>query len=175
MNSITNFLLELAPYLVAGVISSLRKAGASIVVDLFGGARSQIPGAINVDIAATSGIRADITKGIPQLATSVADEVIVTNPYLRGLPQGSNAANTWLSEATRILKPGGRMTVTGALDANKFARMPTAQELEKLGLKVVQSPQAVTDTRILAQKLFTTDGRPLDISKLQSYVLEKIK
>jgi hypothetical protein len=53
--------------------------------------------------------------------------------------------------------------------------MPTAEELSKLGLKVVQSPQAVTDTRILAQKMFTTSGKPIDIGNLASYILEKIK
>ena len=172
--SIRNFLLELVPFIAGGVSNSLRKLGGSIVVDLFGGARSQIPGAINVDIAAVKGIRADVTKSIP-LPAALADEVIVTNPYLKVAAQGSNAANTWLSEATRILRPGGRMTVTGAMEANKFARLPAAAELERLGLKVVQQPQAVTDTRILAQKLFTTDGRPLDISKLQSYVLERVR
>ncbi len=172
--SIRNFLLELVPFVAGGVLSSLRKLGGSIVVDLFGGARSQIPGAINVDIAAVKGIRADVTKSIP-LPAALADEVIVTNPYIKGAAQGSNAANTWLSEATRILRPGGRMTVTGAMEANKFARLPAAAELEKLGLRVVQQPQAVTDTRILAQKMFTTDGRPIDIGKLQSYVLEKVK
>jgi RHS repeat-associated protein len=117
-NRIRGFFLELAPFLAAGVISSListlRRAGANIVIDLFGGARSQIPGAVNVDIAATSGIRADVTRGLP-LASGVADEVIVTNPYLRGVASGSNAANTWLPEAARILRPGGRITVTGAL------------------------------------------------------------
>jgi hypothetical protein len=173
-NTITNFLVDMAPFIAMGVINAFRKVGASVVVDLFGGARSQIPNAINVDIAATSGIRADITKGVP-LPTAVADEVIVTNPYIKGLQEGANASNTWLSEAARLTRPGGRITVTGALNANKFARLPVAAELEKVGLKVVEAPHAVTDTRILAQKLFTTDGTPLDISKLQSYVLEKVK
>ncbi len=173
-NSVRNFLLEMAPFFAAGIISTLRRAGASIVIDLFGGRTSQIAGAINVDIAATSGIRADVTRGLP-LASGVADEVIATNPYIPGLPAGSNAANTWLPEAARVLRPGGRLTVTGALGANKFARLPAAEELERLGLRVVQSPQAVTDTRIIAQRMFTTDGRPIDISTLQSYVLERIR
>jgi hypothetical protein len=135
-NTIRNFLLEMAPFFAVGIISALRRAGASIVIDLFGGQSSQIAGAINVDIAATSGIRANATR-LP-LATGVADEVIATNPYIPGLPAGSNAANTWLPEATRILRPGGRLTVTGALGANKFARLPATEELERLGLRVVQ-------------------------------------
>ena len=164
---------EAAPVVAKEAAPAIAKEAAP-VVDLMGGARSQIPGAINVDKAATSGIRADVMKKIP-LATGAADEVIVTNPFLKGLPPGSNAANTWLPEATRILAPGGRMTVTGELLANKFARMPTAEELSKLGLKVVQSPQAVNDTRILAQKMFRTDGTPIKIGNLKSYILEKIK
>jgi RHS repeat-associated protein len=177
-NRIRGFFLDIAPFLaaglIAGLISGLRRAGARIVIDLFGGARSQIPGAINVDIAATSGIRADVMRGLP-ISSGVADEVIVTNPFLRGAAPGSTAANTWLSEAARILRPGGRITVTGNLARNRFTRVPTTEELERLGLRLVEGPRPVSDPRIIAQRMFTTDGRPIDVSTLQSYILERIR
>jgi hypothetical protein len=145
-----------------------------MVIDLFGGRASQIAGAINVDIAATSGIRADVTRGLP-LASGVADEIIATNPYLRGVPAGSTATNTWLPEATRILRPGGRIIITGQLGRNRFTRVPTAEELQRLGLRLVEEPRAVNDPRIIAQGMFTTDGRPIDVSSLQSFILEKVR
>lgn len=66
------------------------------------------------------------------------------------------------------------MTVTGDLARNKFARPPSADKLKELGLRIVEGPTPVKDPRILAQKMFTTDGQPLPLDKLQSYILEKL-
>jgi RHS repeat-associated protein len=173
-NAVANISFEgLKLAIAAGAVAALAKLGQKVVVDLFGGSRSQIAGAINVDIAAESGIRADVLKGIP-LASGAADEVLVTNPYIPNLAAGSNAANTWLPEATRILKPGARITVTGS-PANKFARLPSEGELEQLGLKVVQQAGPIKDPRILSQTMQKITGEQIDPRTLQSYVLEKVK
>jgi RHS repeat-associated protein len=49
-----------------------------IIVDLFGGASSQIPGAINIDIRATSGIRASVSS-LP-IASESVDIVVASGP-----------------------------------------------------------------------------------------------
>jgi filamentous hemagglutinin len=48
-----------------------------IILDLFGGLTSQIPGAINVDRIAAQGIRTDISIGVPFHENSV-DEIIAS-------------------------------------------------------------------------------------------------
>jgi len=172
--SVVNFAVEVAKLVLPVAISLLSSLGRKVVVDLFGGRASQVKGAINVDIAAEDGIRADVMKGIP-LKSSIVDEILVTNPYIPGAATGSKAANTWLSEAARVLKPGGRMIVTGNLAGNKFAKLPSEEELKKLGLKLVGEPGPVTDARLLAQTMHRINGEVLRVETLQSYVLEKLK
>jgi RHS repeat-associated protein len=174
-NALANASFELLKVAITvGTAAALAKLEQRLVLDLFGGARSQVPGALNVDIAAEKGLRADILKGLPLKAGTV-DEIIATNPYLKGVPAGSRASNTWLPEAARVLKPGGRITVTGDLARNKFARLPTAAELEKLGLRIVRQPGAVNDARVASQVMRRTDGAEIGIEQVQSYVLEKVR
>jgi hypothetical protein len=170
--SVANFFAELVKLVLPVAVSIAANLGRKIVLDFFGGRVSQVKGAINVDITAETGIRADVMKGVP-LKNASADEILVTNPYIPSLPAGSKAANTWLSEAARVLKPGGRITVTGDLLKNKFAKLPSEEELKKLGLKVVAEPGPVTDPRLLIQTMHKINGTPLDVKSLQSYVLCK--
>ncbi|TKC94642.1 RHS repeat-associated core domain-containing protein, partial [Polyangium fumosum] len=168
-----NIAFSVAKFVLPAVATLLSNLGRKVVLDFFGGRASQVRGAINVDITAEQGIRADILKGVP-LKTASADEILATNPFIPGLPNGSNAMNTWLPEAARVLKPGGRITVTGNLGSNKFARLPSEEDLQRLGLKLVRAPGPVTDPRLLAQTLRRIDGKEIKIEALQSYVLEKL-
>lgn len=172
--SAANFFFEVVKLVLPIAVSVIGSLGRKVVLDFFGGRISKVKGAINVDIAAEAGIRADIVKGVP-LKNAVADEILVTNPYIPDAATGSKAANTWLPEAARVLKPGGRITVTGNLTKNKFARLPSEEELKKLGLKIVGKPGPVTDPRLLTQTMHRIDGEVLKVEVLQSYVLEKVK
>jgi len=62
--------------------------------------------------------------------------------------------------------------ITGA-ESNKFAKVPTAAELDALGLRLAEAPSAVKDPRIISQVMQTIDGRPIPVDKLFSYILEK--
>jgi RHS repeat-associated protein len=70
-----------------------------IVVDLFGGASSQISGAINIDLRAQVGIRADAAS-LP-IASESVDKVVASGPRA-----------PFLDEASRVLKPAEDCTLT---------------------------------------------------------------
>ncbi len=102
-----------------------------IILDLFGGLTSQIPGAINVDRIAAQGIRTDISIGVPFHENSV-DEIIASGPRA-----------VFLDEAARVLKKDGKVFIN-ATEHNGFrfgvrnGRFPSQQDLDRMGLCVIQ-------------------------------------
>jgi filamentous hemagglutinin len=140
-----------------------------LVLDLFGGAKSQVPGAINVDIVAEEGIRASATK-LPFKAGS-ADQVIASNPYI---PKevGTESIMDWLPEAANVLKPGGQLIINGTVK-NPYTTLPSAQTLESLGLRVVQERGPLLP-QFQNQVFHFSSGKPLPIGSVQSTILEKV-
>ena len=126
-------------------------------LDLFGGRVSQIPGAINVDLIATSGVRAS-TSALPFRSGSVA-EVIASGPQA-----------SFLNEAARVLQPGGQLIIN-ASKGNKFGRLPSASVLEFLGLRVVQ--QGPLSSRFSHQVFRRTDGGVIPSSSVNTTILER--
>jgi filamentous hemagglutinin len=143
--------------------------GHPIVLDLFGGKTSQIPGAINVDIIAESAVRASATK-LPFKAGSV-DQIIASNPYF---PKGSGATGImdWLPEAANTLKPGGQIIIN-ATERNPYAKLPSAQTLESLGLRVVQEQEPLLP-QFRNQTFHVTGGGNIDVEIMRSAILEKV-
>jgi filamentous hemagglutinin len=128
--------------------------GDRIALDLFGGERSQIPGAINVDFKALDGIRTD-ARNLP-FASNTADEIIVSNPYIKG---GNETMMDWLPEAGRVMKPGGEIYINVNAN-NPYGMLPSAAQLESLGLTVVRNNGAL-DIRFAGINFFSTNGNPL--------------
>jgi hypothetical protein len=138
-----------------------------IVLDLFGGRTSQIKGAINVDMVAQEGVRASATQ-LP-FSPAVADKIVASSPYL---PGGSGMMD-WLSGAAFTLKSGGTLIIN-ATSQNKFAQLPSAEVLETLGLKIVQSPGPILPE--FKNNIFRyTDGGVIPSSKVLTTILRKIE
>ncbi|MDR2260956.1 MAG: class I SAM-dependent methyltransferase, partial [Azoarcus sp.] len=131
-----------------------------------GGRASQLPGATNVDIIAESGIRASATK-LPFASGSV-DEIIASNPYL----DGTFNIMDWLPEAANVLKPGGQLIINATVK-NPYAKLPSAQTLESLGLRVLQE-QGQLLPQFRNQTFHITNGDPIQIEKMGSVILEKM-
>ena len=138
-----------------------------VVLDLFGGRTSQIPGAINVDIAASQGVRASATQ-LPFRA-SIADEIIASNPFI----PGGNGMMDFLPGAVEVLKPGGQLIVN-ATQRNPFGVLPDAQTLEGLGLRVIQQNGPLLP-RFENNVFRLTDGRIIPNTSVRTTILEKIK
>ncbi|WP_448125919.1 methyltransferase domain-containing protein [Pseudomonas veronii] len=78
-----------------------------------------------------SGIRADATK-LPFKDSSVG-EIVASNPFIPKSAGGTNSMMDFLSEATRVVEPGGKIFVN-ANAANPYGKIPSTSELESLGL-----------------------------------------
>ena len=137
-----------------------------IILDLFGGQTSQIPEAINIDLIAESGIKGSIPELLLKLPRESIDEIIASNPQAY-----------FLSDAAPILKPGGRIYIN-ATKRNPFRKLPNADTLEQLGLKVLQE-NVPLDTRFAKQKFFRQTPRQdgtleIPVSSLKTTILEKL-
>lgn len=141
--------------------------GQNITLDLFGGKTSQIPEAINVDKIAESGIQTSIAELLPKLPRQSIDEIIASNPQA-----------FFLEYAAPVLKPGGRIYIN-ATKRNPFGKLPNTENLEQLGLIVVQE-NAPLDTRFTTQKFFRETPRndgtlEIPLSSIKTTILEKIQ
>lgn len=136
-----------------------------VVLDLFGGRTSQTPGAINVDIVATEGVRASALQ-LP-FKDGAAGTVIATNPYL----PGASGMADFLPEATRVLQPGGQMIINSTA-RNPFGTLPSQQFLDELGLTVVQDRGPLLQ-QFQNNTFRFTDGRPIPNSSVFTTVLKK--
>ncbi|WP_225935871.1 methyltransferase domain-containing protein [Pseudomonas fakonensis] len=111
-------------------------SGGKPTAELSGGQKAQTPDAINVDIRPDiqSGIRADATK-LPFRDNSLG-EVVASNPFIPKSAGGTNSMMDFLPEATRVVEPGGKIFIN-ANAANPYGKIPSASELESLGLRVI--------------------------------------
>ncbi len=135
-------------------------------VELFGGKTGQVPGALNIDVIAENGLRADITR--PLVVTGQASEITAFNPYLE---IGTRTTMQWLPNAARILKPGGRIIISGT-KRNSCAQLPTAAELESIGLKLVDQFKGVPE-KYRALEFRQTSGKKIYPDTMYTIILEK--
>jgi len=134
------------------------KRGATL--DLFGGRGSQIPGAINVDLIAASGrgVRASSTA-LPFRSGSIG-QIVASGPQAQ-----------FLSEAARVLRPGGRIFIN-ATKGNKFGKIPGAEVLEALGLRVVERAGPLL-RRFSRQVFRRADGSVIPRGSVRTTILER--
>lgn len=104
------------------------------------------------------------------------DEYRVVVDELEAIDRGNmDILNAMLSYCTSTLKNEGFLKWNGSSPWLVFTHVPTAEQLERLGLRMVEGPGPVRDPRIIAQRMFTSEGRPIPVNKLQSYILERIR
>jgi len=96
--------------------------GGNQARQIVGGASSQIPGAINIDTRATSGIRASASS-LP-IASESVDKIVASGPRAPSL-----------DEAARVLKPGGRLYINYTI-RNPFGQIDEGS-LEALRLRPI--------------------------------------
>jgi len=77
----------------------------------------------------------------------------------------------WLPEAANSLKPGGTLTINST-PLNKFGKLPSADVLESLGLKVIQ-PAGPLLPEFQGKVFRYTDGGAIPPGKVKSIVLQK--
>ncbi|HLK55611.1 MAG TPA: methyltransferase domain-containing protein, partial [Chthonomonadaceae bacterium] len=142
---------------------------SKITLDLFGGEKSQIPGAINVDLNAKAqpGVAADVTR-LP-FANNSVDEIVASGPRA-----------PFIEEAARVLKPGGRIYMNGT-HSNRFFRLfvtasnqpMSDQELANLGLRIIQK-EGPLDPKFKDLTFYREDyTSQIDKTFMRTTILEK--
>jgi filamentous hemagglutinin len=143
------------------------------VLELGGGPNgSKIPGAKNIDPSDPNAIGSDM-RNMPNVADNSQRQVLVSNPYLQGVEPNARAMNSYLPEAARVTQPGGEIIISGNSRNPFFTNMPTAAELDALGLEIkYQGPLLPSLT---SQTFTTTSGRTIDPSTMQTIIFVKKK
>lgn len=143
-----------------------------VVIDLFGGRTSQIPGAINIDRRNQQRLGAQALVPDPRqpaarvrfapIKDGIADDVFAIGPRA-----------PFLDEAHRILKPGGRLTVVGTR-RNEYRHLPDDLTLQNKGFRIIQRDGPLPPELERYTFRFSND-RPIEFGKQFTTILEKVR
>lgn len=153
---------------VFGRFGLSRSPRGKIVLDLFGGEVSQIPGAINVDLIARQGVRGTATS-LP-FRSGAIDEIVISNPFI----PGGGGSMDFLPEAARVLRPGGKIFLN-ATERNRFGRLPDLSALHALGLKVSQEAGPLHPRFSRMEFRFTDRSKTIPTESVKTTLLEKVR
>jgi hypothetical protein len=124
-------------------------------IDLMGGKTSQLGGEfINIDIQATKGINGDVSKLSQYIQPNSIDDIIVSNPFPTAPFAGPK--EFFLSEASKVMKPGTTLTVNGTI-SNKFFKNVKAGNIEDIGFEIVEF-QTPLKPQFQNMKFYQIDG-----------------
>jgi RHS repeat-associated protein len=136
------------------VIGRIIRSASPVILDFFGGPKSNIKGAINIDPRAISGFKGTIEDFV-QVAkrnkiNGKVDAIVANNP---------REYADYVADAALLLKKGGTLTVRGA-ESNRFFNQilkGTAKGLEDF--EIIGSKTKISDA--LKQTMKSTEGNSL--------------
>lgn len=150
-----------------------------VILDVFGGAVSRLRGrvagcesAINVDIVAIEGIRAD-ARHLP-LATGSVDTDIASNPYIRLFEHARivEARARVLIEVARVLKRNGEFIINGS-KVNPYVEPMDTVLLVQHRLRVVVDKMPL-DSRFRQMEFYRTNNTRINPDEMVTTIYRKV-
>ena len=152
------------------------KGGAAAIknggtVELFTDAAGpKIPGAVGVGPTDPRAVATN-AMSMPNIPTGSQATVVASNPYIPKSAGGTFSMMDYLPEASRITKAGGEIVINGNAPNKYFSNMPTATELDAMGLTIKYQGPLLPEYK--GMSFTTTQGKPIDIETMQSIVFVK--
>jgi hypothetical protein len=140
-------------------------------VELFTDASGpKVPGAVGVGPTDPGAISTN-AMSMPNIPSGSQATVVANNPYIPKAAGGTFSMMDYLPEASRITKIGGEIVINGNGPNKYFSNMPTAAELDAMGLTIKYQGPLLPEYR--GMSFTTTQGKPIDIDTMQSIVFVK--
>jgi hypothetical protein len=155
-----------------GGIGAGEAAGAATVkpggtVELFTSERgAQVPGAVGVGPKDAAAVAAD-ARNMANIPSNSQARVIANNPYIS--PTGNMM--DFLPEAARITESSGEIVINGTARNPYFNSIPTAQQLDALGLKISYQGELLPEFQ--GMKFTTTQGGNIPPSSMNTIIFTK--
>nr|WP_321920584.1 hemagglutinin repeat-containing protein [Paraburkholderia tropica] len=130
----------------------------------------KVSGAVGVGPTDPTAVAADATN-MPNITSNSQAKVVANNPFIPASSGGTGSMMNYLPEAARITESGGEIVINGNGANPYFSNMPTAAQLDQLGLKIQYQGTLLPEYQGL--NFTRTDGSPIPNSTMRSIVFVK--
>jgi hypothetical protein len=130
----------------------------------------KVPGAVGVGPTDPTAVATN-AMNMPNIPTGSQAIVVASNPYIPKSAGGTFSMMDYLPEAARITKGGGEIVINGNAPNKYFSNMPTATELDAMGLTIKYQGTLLPEYK--GMSFTTTQGKPIDVETMMSIVFVK--
>ncbi|WP_151802866.1 hypothetical protein [Acinetobacter guillouiae] len=131
----------------------------------------KVKGAVGVGPTDPNGIGMD-ARSMPNVATGSQARVVANNPYIPKSVGGNLTMMDFLPEAARVTQKGGEIVINGNIK-NPYFKVPTQNELSKLGLRIKYQGDLHSDYQ--NNQFRRVDGSLIDKNTIKSVIFEKVR
>ncbi|MDR0244135.1 MAG: hemagglutinin repeat-containing protein [Burkholderia sp.] len=130
----------------------------------------KIPGAIGVGPTDGTAIAKD-ARNMPNIPSNSQATVVANNPFIPRSAGGTNSMMDFLPEAARITTAGGSVVINGNGANPYFSKIPSAEQLDALGLTVKYQGKLLPEYQGL--NFSRSDGSPIQNDTMRTIVFVK--
>lgn len=149
--------------IVGPLFSAAIKKGDNLVLDFFGGPKSNLPNGLSIDPAATNGFKGTIQEFAAQNQGKLFKSIQANNPY---------GYAGFIDDAAVLLDDGGTITVRGTMSNKYFAQVANGTASGLDNFVVIKNAAKVSDAVKAGMK--TTNGVPIQ-GDVYEIILKKIR
>ncbi|WP_186111610.1 DUF637 domain-containing protein [Burkholderia gladioli] len=130
----------------------------------------KVSGAVGVGPTDPTAVASN-AMNMPNISSNSQAKVVANNPFIPSSAGGTGSMMDYLPEAARITQSGGEIVINGNGANPYFSNMPSAVQLDQLGLRVQYQGGLLPEYQGL--HFARTDGSTIPTSTMRSIVLVK--